>query len=382
MKKLNILHVHDYPPFEGGGIEIMVSSLSEEFVKLGHSVTIATSRFKSETFSASSEVEVKNGVKAVLIKSNEQLLSQIKSADIVHIHFTFSCRAATMAALSICTTQKKLCICTIHTNIEHVPFSALSKMNDFEANAKLYEVKTMLGNDNVFITAPASDVQRSLEKIGIKKQLSVIRNSTRISKTFSNEIPVVDITYVGEASFMKGVNYLIDALSIVKKVIPDISVRIIGGGSDIEHMHLMTKFFGLQTNIEFTGYVPHVEVGNYLSKTKLYIHPSLTETWANAVAEALSLCVPVICTNVGGLNELIKDGLFANKVTVADSNDLSSKIISVMQSKENYEILRRKAVVASKFILENYSLEKQTQEYLSFYFKIYEKKHINIYSAS
>lgn len=382
MKKLNILHIHDYPPFEGGGIEIMVSTLSEEFVKLGHKVTVATSRFKSETFNINNGVEVRNGVKAVLIKTSDQLCDLIKDADIVNVHFTFSCRAASMSALEVCIRKGKPCICSIHTNIEHIPFSALSKMNEFEINTKLQDVKRLFSNDNIFLTAPSNNVNHSLAKIGVKKELVIIRNSTKIHEISSNDIKPVDITYLGEVSFMKGVNYLIDSIYMVKKTIPNISVRIIGGGSDFDHMQLMTKFFNLQNNIIFTGYVTHAEVGNYLSNTKLYVHPSLTETWANAVSEALSLSVPVICTDVGGLGELINNGKFANKVIPADSYDLASKIISVLSSRKNYISIKKKADLASRYVIKNYSLEKQTQEYISLYYKVYEQKYIDIHTAS
>lgn len=305
--KLKILHVHDYPPFEGGCIEIMVSNISEEFVKKGCDVTIATSRFKSETFGQKSEDETRNGVKGVLVNHMLNLQSLIGKSDVVNIHFTFSCRPATISALEICNRIGKKCIVTIHTNYEHIPFSALATLNNFEINAKLYSLSKLISSDNVYLAGPAYDVKRSLGLLGVSKELKVIRNSVHLNKLSDVKFKIdkVDITYIGEVSFMKGINYLIDAINIARNKLLGIRVRIIGGGSDLSHINLMIKFFKLENNIEITGYVPHASIRNYLASTKIYVHPSLTETWANAVAEALLMKIPVICTDVGGLYELI-----------------------------------------------------------------------------
>lgn len=367
--KLKILQIHDYPPFEGGGIEVMISNLSSKFVSDGNEVIIATSRFKSETFNSANQTDFQNGVKAILVNNSEQLRSLIEWADVVNIHFTFSCRPASMSGLEICVELNKPCVFSFHTNIEHIPFSALGKMNKFEANAKLEKLKILVDNDNIVLHAPSYDVKKSLQKIGIKKDLTVIRNPVEMKSQSQPNIETkpTDLTYIGEVSFMKGVNYLIDAIRFATEQIPDIKLRIIGAGSDFEQMQLMVQFFELEQNIEFVGYVPNSQITGYLKASKVYVHPSLTETWSNAVAEALLLETPVICTNVGGLNELISDGEFANSVNSADPKLLANEIVKVLSSKSAYKQLKQKANRASKFIKANYVFDKLSREYISFF---------------
>src|SRR5690348_14025764 len=115
---MKILQIHDYPPFEGGGIEINVSRVSRELVKAGHEVVIATSRFKSETYGGKIEEEF-GGVRAILLEDLEKLEQYINWAEVVHIHFTFSCRPASMMALERCVEMGKKCIFSVHTNYAH-----------------------------------------------------------------------------------------------------------------------------------------------------------------------------------------------------------------------------------------------------------------------
>lgn len=369
MNKLKILQIHDYPPFEGGGIEVIVSKLSTELVEQGNEVIIATSRFNSETFNSySNNLNHPSNLKAVKIKDSYELKNLIGWADIVNIHFTFSCRPASIIGLEICNELNKPCVFTIRTNIEHIPFSALADLSELEINNKLDNLSTQLKKKNVTISAPSYDVKRSLEKLGIKKELQVIRNPVLLNQQkINSEIETADLTFIGEISFLKGINYLIDAVRIAKESIPNIKVRLIGGGSDLEHMKTMAKFFNLEKNIKFTGYIQNSEISKYLKQTKIYVHPSLTETWANSVAEALLLKTPVICTNIGGLNELVKNGEYADIVPPAEPRKLAKKIIQNLSSKSDYTSLKLKAIEASKYLKNNLTIQSQASEYLSLY---------------
>jgi hypothetical protein len=134
---MNILNIHDYPPKEGGGVEINVYKTSEIMVGLGYSVTIATTRLTSETISKREDIDEIDTVKIVFIDSREKLHKLIDKADIVHIHFTFSCRDGSMWGLEYCAKTGKRCVISIMTNYEHIPFSALAKLTPLEQDEKL-----------------------------------------------------------------------------------------------------------------------------------------------------------------------------------------------------------------------------------------------------
>ncbi|MFB0562634.1 MAG: glycosyltransferase family 4 protein [Candidatus Lokiarchaeia archaeon] len=72
---------------------------------------------------------------------------------------------------------------------------------------------------------------------------------------------------------------------------------------------LKEKFQGIanQLPITFTGQVSHYLIPRILSKADVFILPSLWEGMPTTILEAMAAKVPVIATNVGGVNEVVKN---------------------------------------------------------------------------
>lgn len=379
--KIKILQIHDYPPLEGGGIEINVSRISKHLIESGYDVTLATGRFSSETFMEQSKNRsyvTDYGLKVELLDTHEKLNELIANTDIVHIHFTFSCRPASMIAMDYCVRTKKPCVVSIRTSLGHIPFSALSKITSLERDSKLNQVKEAFKADNVYISAPSEHIREVLEYLGINKELTVIRNgiASNISrnKVTPSAVEEVSVTYLGEISFLKGVNYLVDAIKILKQTFPNFKARFIGGGSDLEQIRQLIWYFGLEDTILLAGYINNDDVPMYLKASKLYVHPSLTESWGNAIAEALVLGVPVVATAVGGVPEMVKHGEYASLVPQADASALAFEIQRLLSNPLAYEIAKNKTLRAKDYFKKTYTFIKQAKQLDNFYKKIYEQQ--------
>lgn len=380
--KIKLLQIHDYPPLEGGGIEINVSRLSKYLIDMGYDVTLATGRFSSETFIEKDRRKsyvTDYGLKVELVDSHQKLERLIDEADIIHIHFTFSCRPASTIAMEYCVKKNRPCTVSIRTASDHIPFSALSSLTALERDYKLDQVRNVLMSKNVHVSAPSEYIKETLAFLNVNKELTVIRNGITVHNSNGNKelaeyIEPVDVTYVGEISFLKGVNYLVDAIRMLKEVIPNFKARFIGGGSDFIQIHQLIWSFGLEDTILLTGYVSNSDISEYLKKTKLYVHPSLTEVWGNAIAEALALGIPTVATNVGGVPELVGHGEYASLVPSADATALAREIQRLVTSVSAYEIAKNKANHAKQYFKKTYTLQNQAIQLDNFYKKIYADK--------
>jgi len=380
---MKILNIHDYPPIEGGGIEINVSRVSALLVKEGNQVAIATSRFRSETYiERKSEVFDFNGVTLYLLKNLKHLISLLKTYEITHTHFTFSCRPAAIYAVEYGLKLGKPIVVSIHTLPDHIPFSALSQRLPLESDYILRQVKRLFGHSKVSLVAPSQKAAEELKKFGIEKRIHIVPNAVVVEKPGSTSrdnlrelsITPVDITYVGEISLLKGVNYLIDAIKIVSSDFNfPIRARLIGGGSDFNLIRSQVEYFKLK-DVVLTGYIKNALLPSYLKATKLLVHPSLTETWGIAVAEALFFGVPVIATEVGGLIDLTQKGNFALLVPPADSMRLAKVIYSIIKSKAKYRELKARAQKGSEFIKTHYTLERQAKALMKLYHQLLERQ--------
>lgn len=136
-------------------------------------------------------------------------------------------------------------------------------------------------------------------------------------------IGAIDVRYKGHADVIK-------ALSILTNEGYDIHYWLIGGGSD-RHILKLARQLGVETNVHIMGALPHEDIFKTFDTIDIYIQPSHTEGLPRAVIEAMSRAVPVICTNVGGMPELISERCI---YPAGDIQQLAERIRLLSSSKE------------------------------------------------
>lgn len=74
-----------------------------------------------------------------------------------------------------------------------------------------------------------------------------------------------------------------------------------------QHEKLFRERIGSLPNIELTGFVDNV--GDYLSACDVFVFPSPDEALGSSLIDALQFGLPIVATRVGGIPELIEDGV-------------------------------------------------------------------------
>lgn len=369
----NILFIHDYPLQEGGGVEIQTYQDATELVLRGFSVCILSSRASSETYCSSKKTYpyvTDTGVILDLASSIDSIRSRIIDADIVHIQATFSMRPAMMSAMKICKELGKKYIVTLHTNASHISFSALADMSVLEKDMYIEEFKMLLSSSLCTVVGVSQSISQSLASLGIFKDYEVIYNAKNWNKFLASNslscvstIEVVDVTYIGEVSWMKGMHVLIGALTSITKTLPNIKVRVIGGGQNRKEVQTLVQSLGLLNNVIFVQYVENKDISQYLQATKILVQPSLSETWGNIVMEALVCGAYPVVSNTEGLPELVEYGRIGDVFEKGDVQDFSSKILNRISS----PISMYKTGKSSKYIQEKYSMQNRIKALLKIY---------------
>lgn len=123
------------------------------------------------------------------------------------------------------------------------------------------------------------------------------------------------ILSVGRFIFQKG--YLIGLLAIKKlrEQASNFKWIIAGGGSQYEELVFHIHQMNLQDHVELLGSKSRNEILDLYNKASVFFLPSVTEGIANVVLEAMSMELPVVSTNCGGMSEVIvhnENGLLAN----------------------------------------------------------------------
>lgn len=136
--------------------------------------------------------------------------------------------------------------------------------------------------------------------------------------------------FMGRLSREKGLFTLVKAW----KEIPDITLKIVGNGQASEELQDLTVRAGIE-NVEFLGFKEGDERFEILKRAMFMVFPSeCYENMPYAILESFACAVPVIASNIGGLRELIGDGITGLHFQAGNTKDLARKISMLSKDKE------------------------------------------------
>jgi glycosyltransferase involved in cell wall biosynthesis len=161
----------------------------------------------------------------------------------------------------------------------------------------------------------------------------------------------------------KGLEFLIQAVALIKDKYPDIVCYIAGGTpkgeeSREETLKNMVQKFGLEDHIVFLGEISDVE--SFFSKINVYISTSLWEGLPTAILEAFAAQTPVVATNVVGNSDLVKNLETGILVKAENSQAIAAGIEFAFENPEKIAVLAENAY---RYGRENYSIDNMVKKY-------------------
>lgn len=133
----------------------------------------------------------------------------------------------------------------------------------------------------------------------------------------------------------KGIDLLVEAVKSDHRL-SDIDIHIVGASRGDEYSDAFFQSIAGASNIHYHPPVPPQELLNYYSAADFFVLPSRREGFNVSILEAMSCGLPVVCTDVGGNNEVITDqtGILAMDI---DSEALKSAILSMLGQLDKFE---------------------------------------------
>ncbi len=146
------------------------------------------------------------------------------------------------------------------------------------------------------------------------------------SKTVSQRRPVI-VTTIGNIRHVKGHDLLIQAASIVNKRSPAVLFTVAGEVLEqnyYDRLQQQIAALGLSDTFEFLGKISDLQ--GHLATASIFVLPSRSEGFSNALIEAMVAGVPAVATEVGGNAEAIQSGVSGLIVPPEDAGALASAI--------------------------------------------------------
>lgn len=344
---MRILQLHHYYA-ERGGEDAVVDAERGALAARGHEVRLLSR--------SSRDLPLGGALAAVAVSRNLAAAAELEKAldefrpDVVHAHNLFP--GWGLAALEVLIKRRQKAVQTLHnfrwlcakaTLLRDGQDCRLCAEGDFWSATKYacfrdsrvlssFYGRALAANRRGHVAERAfgrmicvSDfVKRTHESSGFGKGLLTVKGH------FCQETPGSlgddgSIVFVGRLAEEKGFAVLAEALLSL----PQARVTVIGEGPERESWESR-----LGGRASFRGRLDHEELGLILQQARMLVAPSLgTETFALAAMEAMACAKPVVCSDAGGLPELVQDGKTGYVVPRGDARALGLKIARLLKDK-------------------------------------------------
>lgn len=190
------------------------------------------------------------------------------------------------------------------------------------------------------------------------RNIHVVYNAFPVSEIINKRNPAIppafaafkwNIVIPGRLVKEKGHIHFFNAVKLLaqKSYISDIAFYIVGDGPLKEQVHELITLSG-NKNIFATGNLPQKELFQYLQHARLVVIPSVSEGFPMIVGEAMILGKAVLSTNVGGIPDLIDNGINGIMVSAGSGELLADKIDYLVRNPEAIASLEKEAFNKAK----------------------------------
>jgi glycosyltransferase involved in cell wall biosynthesis len=164
----------------------------------------------------------------------------------------------------------------------------------------------------------------------------------------------------------KGLNLLLEAFAAVRR--PGVKLLIVGSGPSLEDLQALSRRLGIEPDCLFLPGKPGIAAE--MRAIDIFVLPSLSEAFSNALLEAMASGCAVVGSDVGGTPELIQDGKTGLLFRLGDARDLAGKLQLLIEQEGLRQQLRG---AAADFARGNFYLDRTVQRMADLYSSLLEK---------
>jgi glycosyltransferase involved in cell wall biosynthesis len=173
------------------------------------------------------------------------------------------------------------------------------------------------------------------------------------------EAPVVG--WIGRLEPVKGGDLFLQALREVRARHPQVRAIIVGEGSRREALAALAKELRLSDAVTFTGY--REDIPDLMHAFTVYALTSRNEGLGRTILEAMACGVPVVATRVGGVPEVVEDGISGLLTSPDDTGALAAAMLDALVDPE----LRRRLSEGGLRRVQHFTLDRMVDQTAALY---------------
>ncbi|WP_282034161.1 N-acetyl-alpha-D-glucosaminyl L-malate synthase BshA [Metabacillus indicus] len=375
MKKLKI-GITCYPSVGGSGV--VATELGKKLAEKGHSIHfVTTSRpFRLDKMYPNiffHEVEVnqysvfKHPPYDLALASKMAEVAKREELDLFHVHYAVPHAICAHLAKQMTGDHLKI-VTTLHgTDITVLGHDlSLSNMIKFgiEASDAVTAVSKALADQTYELLHPEKDIQTVYnfidERIYKKKNVGHLKAEYGIAE---------DEKVLIHVSNFRQVKRVQDVVKVFARVTKEVKSKLllVGDGPEMTSVCKLVKELGISEDVLFLGKQNHLEELYSLSDVKLLL--SQKESFGLVLLEAMACGVPCVASNIGGIPEVVQDGVSGYLCNVGDISAIAEKTISLLTDHELHERMSKESV---KIAQETFHSAHIVKQYETLYYQLAE----------
>lgn len=368
-----------FSPYEGGGANIFAENLTTELANRNHqNVVITINPSRGDAFEERKNLKIyrfhpfnfstfqKIGKESILrqimwtaldvynpysFKKIREILIK-ERPDVVHVHTPID------MTLSVFDAVKSLRIPLVFTLHDYlllcrriVLLHGLKRIctnENINPLCKVYRAftKRIVDNKIDVVTAPSTFSLNKLTEEGFFKDtrayivphgVDVIPEANINESQLIDDSQGINILYVGGLREHKGVQVIIKAIKQIKS--KNIKLHIAGNGV---YENQLKGLAGDDERISFYGRLSHNELQKFYSCADVLVVPSIwCESFGRVIIEAFRAGMPVICSNVGGMPELVMDNYNGYLFEAGNTDQLIKILEGLLDDPKRLKLLKK-----------------------------------------
>ncbi len=204
----------------------------------------------------------------------------------------------------------------------------------------------------IYRDIPAITISESTKKdlfdLGFREEIYLLPQGIAFKPLIERPPKAAEPTliYVGRLRRSKRVHHIIQAMTIIKKTIPNIRLHIVGSESKAAYANKINSLidrYKLRDNVVFHGFTDEATKKNLLKEAHALVVASVREGWAVVVSEANALFTIAIGYNIRGLRDSIRDGRTGILTKKNNTTSLAEAILEFFANADEQERLSKNA---------------------------------------
>ena len=293
----------------------------------------------------------------VFLKSFARFRSLVGGCDIVHVHMALgNSFPRKLRFIRVARRAGKKVVIHMHEGVFDAQYRAMS-----EARRRL--VTSTLEDADLLIVLSEEWREYFGHILRNPPRIEVLHNAVEVPAKARRSYAAPSVLFLGKHGAGKSPDVLLRALAPLCAKYSDVEAHF-GGNGDVGAYERLAADLGISGHCEFHGWVTGEAREGLFDRCTVYCLPSRNEGMPMSVMEAMAHGLATVSTPVGGIPQLIENGVSGYMVPVGDDEALSSRLDLLFSD----EALRRRLGEAARsVILERFGVGRQAESLVRMY---------------